>query len=159
MPRAATSGDPVLEDIMRVQECMTRDVRIVDPAETLQDAARAMVDIDAGFLPVGENDRLVGIITDRDIAVRAVALGRQPSAKIGEVMSDEVCYCYADDDVDTVLETMGNLQVRRLPVLDRDKRLVGIVSITDLACNGEAARAGEALGDIARPSGLHSQIV
>jgi CBS domain-containing protein len=138
---------------------MTRDVRIADPGESLQDAARTMVDIDAGFLPVGENDRLVGIITDRDIAVRAVARGRQPSAKVGDVMTGEVRYCYADDDVDTVLETMGNLQVRRLPVLDRDKRLVGIVSITDLACNGEAARAGEALGDIARPSGLHSQII
>lgn len=144
---------------MKVSQCMKRDVRIVDPAETLQEAARAMADIDAGFLPVGENDRLVGILTDRDIAIRAVGTGRAPDAKIRDVMSQEVRYCYADDDIDDILYNMAEQQLRRLPVVDRDKRLVGIISITDLATNGVATLTGETLGKIARPSGLHSQAV
>lgn len=144
---------------MKVSECMTREVRIVDPAETLQDAARAMADIDAGFLPVGENDRLVGIITDRDIAIRAIGTGRTPDARIRDVMSQEVRYCYEDEDVDDILYDMAEQQIRRLPVVDRNKRLVGVVSISDLATSGETARSGEALCEIARPSGLHSQAI
>jgi CBS domain-containing protein len=144
---------------MKVSECMTREVRIVDPAETLQDAARTMADIDAGFLPVRENDRLIGIITDRDIAIRAVGTGRGPEAKIREVMSGEVRYCFDDEDVDDVLQNMAEQQIRRLPVVDRNKRLVGIVSITDLAASGDPALSGETLGEIARPSLLHSQAI
>jgi CBS domain-containing protein len=144
---------------MKISECMRRDVRIADPAETLLDAARAMADIDAGFLPVGENDKLVGIITDRDITIRAVATGRGPDAKIRDVMSEEVRYCYADEDVDDVLDNMADQQIRRLPVVDRSKRLVGIVSIGDLATNGETRATGEALGEIARPSRRHSQVI
>ena len=144
---------------MKVRDCMTREFRIVDPGETVQGAAQTMADIDAGFLPVGEHDRLVGIVTDRDIAIRAVATGRSPSARVRDVMSLEVRYCFDDEDVDSVLDNMADLQLRRLPVLDRDKRLVGVISITDLAGNGEAAHAGEALGEIARPSGYHSQMI
>lgn len=144
---------------MKVSECMKRAVRIVDPAETLQNAALTMAEIDAGFLPVSENDRIIGIITDRDIAIRAVGTGRAPDAKIRDVMSQDVRYCYADDDVDDILYNMAEQQLRRMPVVDRDKRLVGVISITDLATNGVAARTGEALGRIARPSGLHSQAV
>lgn len=143
---------------MKVSECMTSDVRIVDPDESLQDAARAMVGIDAGILPVGEGNRLIGVVTDRDIAVRGVGQGRSPSAKVRDVMSAEVKYCFIDEDAEAVLENMAEIQVRRLPVLDREKRLVGIISITDFAGNGEAAHAGEALGSIARPSGRHSQM-
>jgi CBS domain-containing protein len=143
---------------MRIDECMTRDVRIVDPDETLEEAAQAMAEIDAGILPVGRNGRLVGMITDRDIAIRGVAHGRGPGAKVGDVMSPEVKYCFIDDDTENVLDNLGEIQVRRLPVLDREKRLVGIISISDLAGNGEAAQAGQALGDIARPSALHSQV-
>jgi len=142
---------------MKVKECMTQEVRIVDPAETLQDAARTMADVDAGFLPVGEHDRLVGIITDRDIAIRAVGRGQPPDTTIRDVMSREVKYCFADDDVDDVLHNMAAQQIRRLAVVDRDKRLVGVVSISDLAANGEATRSGEALGEIVRRGGLHSQ--
>jgi CBS domain-containing protein len=138
---------------------MTRDVRIVDPGDTLEVAAHLMADIDAGVLPVGKDDRLIGIVTDRDIALRGVGQGRGPGARVGDVMSPEVRYCFIDEDADAVLENMGEIQVRRLPVLDRDKRLVGIVSISDLAGNGEAAQAGEALREIARPSGLHSQLL
>jgi CBS domain-containing protein len=146
---------------MKVSECMTRDVRIVDPDETLQDAARIMADIDAGILPVGEGDRLVGMITDRDIAIRGTGTGRAPSAKVREIMSEEVKYCFEDDDADAVLDNMGDIQLRRLPVLNRDKKLIGIVSITDLASFGhdEAAHAGEALAVIAHPSPHHAQAI
>jgi CBS domain-containing protein len=136
---------------------MTRGVEITNPQETIRDAARMMVDCDAGALPVGENDRLVGVITDRDIAVRAVAEGKGPDARVGDVMSAEVKYCFEDDDVDEVLRNMGELQVRRLPVLSRDKRLVGIVSLSDLAAIRAAGPVGAALADIARPGGEHSQ--
>jgi CBS domain-containing protein len=144
---------------MKISECMSRDVRVAAPDNTMQSAAQIMADIDAGFLPVADNDRLIGIVTDRDIAIRGVAAGRPPEASIRDVMSSEVKYCFEDDDADDVLENMSDIQVRRLPVVDREKRLVGIVSITDLAVNGDTARAGAALGDIARPSGLHSQTV
>lgn len=142
---------------MRVSDCMTRSVEMANPHETIGDAARMMADRDAGALPVSENDRLVGVITDRDIAIRGVAAGKGPDAKVRDVMSTEVKYCFEDDDVDDVLRNMGQLQVRRLPVLSRDKRLVGIVSLSDLAMNGSTATAGEALSDIARPGGEHSQ--
>jgi len=142
---------------MRVADCMTRDVRIANPDETIRQAAQTMASIDAGDLPVSENDRLVGMITDRDIAVRGVADGKGPDAKIRDVMSAEVRYCFEDEDVDDVLRNMGDIKVRRLPVLNRDKRLVGIVSLSDLATGGEKPRAGEALHQIAEPGGPHSQ--
>lgn len=144
---------------MRISECMTQDVRLVEPDETLEQAAQAMAEIDAGILPVGENGRLVGMVSDRDIAIRGVAQGRQPSAKVREVMSPEVCYCFIDDEAEDVLDNIAQIQVRRLPVLDRDKRLVGIVSISDFAGNGETAHIGEALAEIARPSRLHVQVI
>jgi len=144
---------------VKVSECMTRDVRTVSLDNSLQSAAQIMGELDCGFLPVARDDRLIGIITDRDIAVRGVARGLAADAGIETVMSDEVRYCFEDDEADDVLENMGDIQVRRMPVVDRDKRVVGVVSISDLAANGEAPRVGEALGDIARPSGLHSQRV
>ena len=138
---------------------MTRDVRTVSLDNSLQSAAQIMSELDCGFLPVARDDRLIGIVTDRDIAVRGVARGLGADAGIETVMSDEVCYCFEDQDADEVLVNMGDIQVRRMPVVDQDKRLVGVVSFTNLASNGEAPRAGETLGDIARPSGLHSQSV
>ncbi|MCC2688386.1 MAG: putative dehydrogenase protein [Rhizobiaceae bacterium] len=142
---------------MRVKDCMTNDVRIADPDQTLQEAAQVMARLDAGVMPVGENDRLVGMITDRDIAVRGVAEGKGPDARVREVMSTDVKYCFDDEEVDDVLHKMGEQQVRRLPVLNRDKRLIGIVSIGDLARTGETAETGEALSGISMPGGHHSQ--
>ncbi len=142
---------------MRVSECMTLQVLIASPDETLREAAEMMADADAGALPVGENDRLVGMITDRDIAVRGVAKGMGPDAKVREVMSDEVMYCYEDETIEDVLRNMGNIRVRRLPVLNREKRLVGIISIGDLATSGMATEAGNALSGISTPGGEHSQ--
>ena len=143
---------------MQVSECMTREVQTVTPDVPIRDAAQCMAKEDVGILPVRDNDRLVGLITDRDITIRAVGAGRDPSTPVREVMSAEVKYCFADEDVDDVLENMGDIQVRRLPVVDRDKRLVGIVSLSDLA-QEETEETGKALGDIARPSAQHSQRV
>jgi CBS domain-containing protein len=142
---------------MRVSEAMTRDVRLASPDETIQDAARMMAEIDAGILPVREGDRLVGMITDRDIAIRAVAEGRGPQTPVREVMSAEVKYCYEDEDLDRVTHNMADIQVRRLPVLSRDKRLVGIISLGDVAVRQDAHYAETALSGISEPGGSHSQ--
>jgi|SRR5512139_782106 CBS domain-containing protein len=141
---------------MKINECMTRDVRVISPDDRIERAAQLMAQIDAGVLPVSNGDRLVGMITDRDIAIRGIGEGCGPDARVGDIMSQEVKYCYADEDTEQVLENMAEIQVRRLPVVDHDKRLVGIVSIGDLAQEQEK-ETGEALRDIARPSGLHSQ--
>jgi len=143
---------------MKVREAMTRDVRLVKPQQPISEAARLMAELDIGALPVEENDRLVGIITDRDIAVRAVANGRGPDTPVADVMSREVKYCFEDQTIDEVTQNMGELRLRRLPVLTRDKRLIGILSLGDLAIDeGARDEAGEALGGISRPGGQHSQ--
>ena len=143
---------------MKVREAMTRDVRLVKLDQPISEAARLMGELDIGALPVEDNDRLVGMITDRDIAVRAVAAGRGPDTPVREVMSPEIKYCYEDQSIDEVTQNMGEQRIRRLPVLTRDKRLIGILSLGDLAID-ESARdeAGEALGGISRPGGQHSQ--
>lgn len=143
---------------MKVREAMTRDVRLVKPDQPIREAARLMTELDIGALPVEEDDRLVGMITDRDITVRAVAQGRGPDTPIREIMTREVRYCFEDQSIDEVTQNMGELRIRRLPVLSREKRLVGIVSLGDLAIDESAQdEAGEALGGISRPGGSHSQ--
>jgi CBS domain-containing protein len=143
---------------MKVSEAMTRDVRIANPAETIRQAAHTMAQIDAGVLPVGENDRLVGMITDRDIAVRAVAAGLSPDTPIRKVMSSDVCYCFDDQDVGEVAGNMADIKVRRLPVVNRDKRLVGILSLGDISqADDQEQPAVEALCGICEPGGQHSQ--
>ena len=143
---------------MKVREAMTRDVRLVKPDQPISEAARLMGELDIGALPVEDSDRLVGMITDRDIAVRAVAAGRGPDTPVRDVMSRDVKYCYEDQTIDEVTQNMGELRIRRLPVLTRDKRLIGILSLGDLAIDeGARDEAGEALGGISRPGGQHSQ--
>ncbi len=142
---------------MKVSEAMTRDVRVASPDQTIQDTARLMAEVDTGVLPLGEDDRLVGMITDRDIAVRGVAEGKGPQATIREVMTEHVHYCFEDEDTDEVAQKMADSQVRRLPVLNRDKRLVGILSLGDLAVMQGGRPAGEALAGISEPGGAHSQ--
>ena len=142
---------------MRVSDAMSRDVQVISPTQTIRDAARIMAKIDAGVLPVGENDRLVGVITDRDITIRAVAEGKAPTTKVNEVMSKEVLYCFDDQDLDEVAQNMADMKVRRLPVVNRDKRLVGIISFGDLARNEDADTAGHTISTISQPGGDHSQ--
>ena len=142
---------------MRVSDAMTRDVRVATPGQSIRDVAKIMAEIDAGVMPVGENDRLIGMITDRDIAVRAVAQGKGPDTPVREVMSTEkVLYCYDDEELDQVAKNMGDVQVRRLPVVNREKRLVGIVSLADLA-NRERKAAGKAVSGVSKPGGSHTQ--
>jgi len=142
---------------MKVREAMTGNVRLTSPDRSIREAAKMMADQDIGALPVGENDRLVGMITDRDIAVRAVARGLGPDTKIGEVMSEEVMYCFDDEELDDAAQNMGDIKVRRLPVLNRDKRLVGIISISDLTGREDDKQIGKAIADISSPGGAHSQ--
>lgn len=142
---------------MKVRESMTQDVLVAHPDQSVAEVARLMVERDIGVLPVGENDRLVGMLTDRDIAVRVVAEGKGPETKVSEAMSREVLYCYDDDDLNTVAGSMADLQVRRLPVVNRDKRLVGIVSIGDVAICEGARLTGRAVASISAPGGAHSQ--
>jgi CBS domain-containing protein len=143
---------------MRVSDAMTRDVCVARPDHTIEEAARMMLAIDVGLLPVGDDDRLVGTITDRDIAVRGIGNGKGPATEVSEVMSQEVKYCFSDEDTAHVAKNMGSLQVRRLPVLDRDKRLVGILSLADVASHEkDGRRVGNALREIAQPGGEHNQ--
>jgi CBS domain-containing protein len=143
---------------MKVREAMTRDVRLVRPDQTIREAAHLMAELDIGCLPVEDNDKLVGMLTDRDIAVRAVSEGRGPDTLIRDVMSSEVKYCYEDQSVDEITSNMADIRVRRLPVVNRSKRLVGILSLGDLAIDESAQdEAGEALCGISRPGGQHSQ--
>jgi len=142
---------------MRVSEAMSRDVRVANPGQTIRDVAKIMAEIDAGAMPVGENDRLVGMITDRDIAIRAVALGKGPDTPVREVMSQEVKYVFEDEDLEHVAENMGDIQVRRLPVVNREKRLVGIVSLGDIAQKEDKKTAGETVRGVSKPGGQHRQ--
>lgn len=142
---------------MLVKEAMSRDVKTVSPQQPIQEAARIMLDMDVGALPVGDRDRLLGMITDRDIAVRGVASGKAPSARVEEVMSSEVCYCFEDEDTAHIARNMADQQIRRLPVVDRDKRLVGILSLADLATSAKTGQATAALSGISQAGGAHSQ--
>ena len=142
---------------MKVSEVMTQDVQLIEPTQTIRDAAKLMAELDAGIMPVREGDRLVGMLTDRDIAVRAVAEGKGPDTPVREVMTEEVKYCFEDDDTPDVARNMADIQVRRLPVLTRDKRLVGIVSLGDMAMSDGSGRVGEAVAGISQPGGQHSQ--
>jgi CBS domain-containing protein len=139
--------------IVLVSEAMTRDVRVASPDHTIEAAARIMAEIDAGVLPVSEDDRLVGMITDRDIAVRAVAQGKGPETRVREIMTPDLKYCFEDEPITHVAVNMGDLRIRRLPVLNREKRLVGILSIGDLAQVQGSQPAGQALAGISQPSG------
>lgn len=143
---------------MKVSDAMTRDVCVASPDDTLEQAAQQMAELDAGVLPIGDDGKLIGMITDRDIAVRGVARGLGPDTAVREVMTEDVKYCFDDDDVDEVTRNMGDLQLRRLPVVDRSKRLVGIVSLGDIVQRqGDEESAGAALSGISRPGGEHSQ--
>ena len=142
---------------MRVSEAMTREVRVASPGQSIREAAKMMAEADAGSMPVGEGDRLVGMITDRDIAVRAVAQGKGPDTPVREVMSaEQVKYCYEDEELDHVAKNMSQQQVRRLPVVNRDKRLVGIVSLGNIA-QTEARSASKAVKGVTKPGGAHQQ--
>jgi CBS domain-containing protein len=138
---------------MNIQEVMTPDVRYVELDTPILEIARKMRDADIGSMPVVDQDRVVGMVTDRDIVVRVIADGRPPQTSTArDAMSPGVLYCFDDEPVEDVLDKMGDQQIRRLPVVNRDKRLVGVVSLGDLSLTGKRRAAGEALQEISQPS-------
>ena len=137
---------------MQVQDLMTHDVTTVHPEESLKKVASLMADLDVGVLPVAQDDRLVGMVTDRDLAVRGLAEDCGPDSKVRQVMTPDVKYCFFDQEIEEIAANMADIQVRRLPVLDHDKRLVGILSLCDIAVSGDPEPAMEALSGISRPT-------
>jgi CBS domain-containing protein len=142
---------------MKVSEVMTRDVQTVRPDQPVQQAASFMLSADAGSIPVTDGDRLIGMITDRDIAVRGVAKGYGPDTPVRELMTDDMICAREDDDVDDVASKMSEAQVRRLPVIDDQERLCGIVSLGDLSRDADEDAANEALEGVSEPGGRHQQ--
>ncbi|WP_449222021.1 CBS domain-containing protein [Tistrella mobilis] len=142
---------------MQVQELMSRNVQLATPDESLRAVAERMADCDIGYMPVGENDRLIGAVTDRDIAIRGVGAGRDGSAKVAEVMTRDVKYCYEDEDVEHVVQNMGDIQLRRIPVMNRQERLVGVLSLADSALGYSPDSTGTAMTGVVVPGGAHNQ--
>ena len=137
----------------RVADVMTRGVRFMAPGDTLQFAAQAMDELNIGAVPVCEEGRVVGVVTDRDIVVRGVAQGMPADrTALREVMSAPVRCCHEEDALAEVTDLMGSVQLRRVPVLDREGRLVGMLSLGDVAAKGGAQQASHALSDISEPS-------
>ena len=142
---------------MKVSKVMTREVQTVRPDQAVKEAASFMLSADAGSIPVTEGDRLIGMITDRDIAVRGIAKGYGPNTPVRELMTDDLVIARIDDDVEEVASRMSQAQVRRLPVVDRDERLCGIVSLADLSREADDDCAVEALEGVSQPGGQHQQ--
>ena len=142
---------------MKVSEVMTREVQTVQPDQPVQQAANFMLSADAGSIPVTEGERLIGMITDRDIAVRGIAKGFGPDTPVRDLMTDDLITARIDDDVQDVASRMSEAQVRRLPVVDQDERLCGIVSLGDLARESDSECAHEALEGVSQPGGQHQQ--
>src|SRR5262249_20123403 len=140
---------------MKVNNVMTWGVECISPDATLQEAAERMKALDVGSLPVCDHDRLAGMVTDRDITVRSVSGGHDPqTGRVRDAMTPGIVYCFEDQDVSEAARMMREKQIRRLPVLDRNHKLVGIVSLGDLAVEtGDKEMAGQALEGISEPSG------
>ncbi|MEW6167806.1 MAG: CBS domain-containing protein [Pseudomonadota bacterium] len=143
---------------MEIRECMSKDVRMLGPDDTVQDAAKLMAECDTGVVPINDGERLVGMVTDRDLVVRALCEGKGGETPLRDVMSPEILYCFEDEDIKHVAKNMADVQVRRLPVMNRDKRLVGIVSVGDLARSQDTKTVGSAMCGISRPGGAHDQV-
>jgi CBS domain-containing protein len=139
---------------MNIQDIMTRDVEVVAPNASLQTAAQRMKDLDVGSLPVCDGERLLGMITDRDITIRATAMGKNPGdTAVSDTMSSGVTYCFEDQPISEAAQMMEEQQIRRLPIINRQKKLVGIVSLGDLAVDGgNKSVAGEAITEISQPA-------
>ena len=132
----------------QIKDVMTPNCEWVAPDASLQQCAQKMKELDCGFMPVGENDKMIGMVTDRDITCRAVADNMAPSTQVRDVMTQKTYYCYDDMEAKEVCDNMSEIKVRRLPVVNRDKRLVGVVSMGDLAQYAEMQETGETLKDI-----------
>lgn len=142
---------------MLVKQCMIKDVQLASPETTIREAAQKMRDGDFGALPVGENDRLVGMVTDRDIVIRAVSEGKDPNkTTVKECMTKQVLYCYEDQTLEEVAKNLGDNQIRRVPVLSREKRMVGIVALGDIATSSVSPeKVEETLSSISKKGEHH----
>ena len=139
--------------MQKIKELMSRNVQVISPEQTIQEAAQIMREGNFGMMPVGENDRMIGTISDRDIAIRAVAGGKAPTTKVRDVMSEGIHWAFEDDDVTKVAKLMSDQQIRRLPIVNAGKRLTGIVALSDFAVDAaDIAIAGKALAEISQPS-------
>ena len=139
--------------MQKLKDVMSRDVKVIGPDATIAEAARKMLEGDFGMMPVGENDRMIGAISDRDIAIRGVAIGKDSNTKVREVMSEGITWAYDDDSVEKAARIMSEYQIRRLPVVNHDKRLVGIVALGDFAVeSADIEPAAEALSEISKPA-------
>ena len=139
--------------MQKLKDLMSRDVQVISPDGTIKEAAQHMRNGNFGMMPVGENDRMIGAISDRDIVIRAVADGKDPSTTVREVMSEGIVWAYEDDSVDDAVKIMSEHQIRRLPIVNADTRLVGIVALGDFAVvSSDIEAAGEALSEISKPS-------
>ena len=143
---------------MKVSDCMTPGVEVASPHDAIAQAARTMRDREAGFMPVMEDGKLVGTITDRDMVIKALANDRGPDTPVREVMSTHVHYCFEDEDLDDAAAKMSDSQVRRLPVMNRKMQLVGVISLGDVAqaTDDDGLRAGETLSNVTEAGGLHA---
>jgi CBS domain-containing protein len=142
---------------MQIREIMTREVDVIRPDASVRDAALKMKELDVGAIPVCDGQKLAGLVTDRDITVRAVAEGRDPSeVQVAEVMSADIAYCFEDETIEQAANLMESKQIRRLPILDRNKQLAGIISLGDISVRTEGSRqkdlAAEALEEISEPA-------
>ena len=138
---------------MKISDIMTRNVEVARPEDSIQTVAQRMADLDVGSLPVCDGERLLGMITDRDITIRATAQGRGPDTNVTEAMTPDVEYAFEDDDLREVTDKMASRQIRRLPVVDSDRRLVGIVALADLAREDKDKRVGDTVEQISKPDG------
>ena len=136
---------------MKVKDVMSRNCTFVSPQTTLAEAAKIMGDQDIGFVPVAENDKMIGMITDRDIVIRAVAKGAESNSPVKSAMSPQTYYCFDDQEAEEVCANMADIKVRRLPVVNREKRLVGVVSIGDLAQSINKIKLGQTVQSITDP--------
>jgi CBS domain-containing protein len=137
---------------MKLKSLMTPSPQVIAPDAPLTDAAALMKRLDVGAIPVCESDRIVGILTDRDITVRAIAEGLAPDAQVSEAMTPQVSFCYEDDDIERCANLMEKKQIRRMPVLNRQDRLVGIISLGDLALSTDQKTSGEVLEKVSQPA-------
>ncbi|MGP1615296.1 MAG: CBS domain-containing protein [Pollutimonas bauzanensis] len=138
--------------MQQLKDVMTHNVKILNPDATIKDAARQMRDGGFGLMPIGEHDRMIGVISDRDIVIRAVAQGSDPNTKVRDLMSDTIMWAYENDSVEQACKIMSQNQIRRLPIVNADKRLVGIVALGDLAVDAaDTEAASQALSGISRP--------
>lgn len=148
---ASTPASKTLQ--LRLRDVMTADPKYVTPDCTLQEAARIMDDLNVGTLPVCVDGHLLGMVTDRDITCRCIAVGKDPQTRIAEAMSEGPLWCRDDDTVDDARAKMAERQIRRVPVIDKDDRLVGIVSLGDIATkSGDIAKAGDTMTEVSNPS-------